>query len=147
MAAALPSSARELVLQQIETLTSTPQQSLGVGLLFSLAAALWSASGGVGHLMSAVNLAYDEEETRGFVRRKVLALALTLGAIVFSLVAIALIAIAPAVLDANNVSFVARLGLEAARWLLLLAAVTVALAVIYRIAPDRDAPKLSWGCP
>lgn len=144
VATALPSSARDLLLQQIETLTATPQQSLGIGLIISLAAALWSASGGVGHLMSAVNSAYDEEETRGFVRRKALALLLTLGAIVFSLVTIGLIAVAPVVLDANEVSVLARLGLEAARWLLLLGAVTVALAVVYRIAPDRDAPKLSW---
>jgi len=144
VATALPSSARDLLLQQIETLTETPQQSLGIGLLVSLAVALWSASGGVGHLMSAVNLAYDEEETRGFVRRKVLALALTLGAIVFSLVAIGLIAVVPAVLDANNVSILVRLGAEAARWLLLLGAVTLALAVVYRVAPDRDSPKLSW---
>lgn len=144
VSAALPASARDLLLEQIETLTSTPQQSLGLGLLLSLATALWSASGGVGNLMSAVNLAYDEEETRGFVRRKGLALALTLGAIVFSLVTIGLIAVAPAVLDANNVPTMLRLGLEAARWVLLLAAVTVALAVIYRVAPDRDAPKLSW---
>ena len=144
VAMALPSAARDLLLQQIETLTATPQQSLGIGLIISLAAALWSASGGVGHLMSAVNSAYDEEETRGFVRRKALALLLTLGAIVFSLVTIGLIAVAPVVLDANDVSLLTRLGLEAARWLLLLGAVTVALAVVYRIAPDRDAPKLSW---
>ncbi len=129
VAMALPSAARELLLQQIETLTATPQQSLGIGLIISLAAALWSASGGVGHLMSAVNSAYDEEETRGFVRRKALALLLTLGAIVFSLVTIGLIAVAPVVLDANDVSLLTRLGLEAARWLLLLGAVTVALAV------------------
>ena len=144
VATALPSAARDLLLQQIETLTATPQQSLGIGLIISLAAALWSASGGVGHLMSAVNSAYDEEETRGFVRRKTLALLLTLGAIVFSLVTIGLIAVAPVVLDANDMSVLMRLGLEAARWLLLLGAVTVALAVVYRIAPDRDAPKLSW---
>lgn len=144
LAAAVPASARELLLQQIDTLTSAPQQSLGFGLLISLAAALWSASGGVGNLISAINLAYDEEETRGFVRRKALALALTLGAIVFSLIAVGLIAVAPVVLDANGVPTLVRLGLEAARWVLLLAAVVVALAVVYRVAPDRDAPKLTW---
>lgn len=144
LAGALPASARDLLLQQIDTLTATSQQSLGFGLFLSLATALWSASGGVGHLMSAVNVAYDEEETRGFFRLKALALALTLGAIVFSLVAIGLIAVAPVVLDANGVPTLVRVGLEAARWLLLLAAVGVALAILYRIAPDRDAPKLTW---
>ena len=65
-----------------------PQQSLGLGLIVAMVLALWSASGGVGNLISAVNMAYDEEETRGFVKRKVLALGLTLGAILFVVVAV-----------------------------------------------------------
>ncbi len=37
----------------------------------------------MGNLMTAVNTVYDEEETRGFVKRKAFALMMTLGAIVF----------------------------------------------------------------
>jgi len=37
-----------------------------------------------------------------------------------------------------------RFLLSAARWLLLVVLVTAALAVLYRVAPDRDAPKMRW---
>jgi membrane protein len=33
---------------------------------------------------------------------------------------------------------------QVVRWILLLGLVTVALAVLYRSAPDRDAPRLRW---
>ena len=141
---AMPRDARSLIMTQIDTLTSTPQQSLGLGLIIALALALWSASGGVGYLMSAINLAYDEEETRGFVKRKALALGLTLGSIIFALVGIGLVAIAPAVFDSLGLSTIGRVVAEAARWLLLLVLVILALAVAYRVAPDRDAPRFAW---
>jgi membrane protein len=143
-AAALPADARDLLMTQVDALTSAPTRSLSLGLLVALALALWSASGGVGHLMSAINLAYDEEETRGFVKRKALALGLTLASIVFGLLMITLVAIAPAVLDALEFGTPLRALVEAGRWLTLLAMVVVGLAVIYRVAPDRDSPRLSW---
>ena len=36
---------------------------------------------------------------------------------------------------------------QVARWVLLVALVIVALAVVYRLAPDRDAPKFRWASP
>jgi membrane protein len=141
---ALPSSAAELITEQMRAITSNPQQSLGLGLLIALALALWSASGGVGNMLTAINIAYDEEETRGFVKRKALALGLTLGAILFAAFAIALIAVAPPLLDALFPSGAIRILLEVARWVGLLIAVSVALAILYRYAPDRDNPTFSW---
>lgn len=140
----LPADASSLVSTQLEAITSTSSGSLGIGLLVSLLLALWSASGGVGNIMSAVNIAYDEEETRGFVKRKALSLALTLAAIVFVVVAISLVAAAPAVLDSLVGAGPVRWGLEAARWLGLLAAMAFALAVLYKVAPDRDDARFSW---
>jgi membrane protein len=65
LAATLPRSARELVLQQVDTLIGTSSSSLGLGFAVALFTALWSASGGVGYLLTAVNVAYDEEDSRG----------------------------------------------------------------------------------
>jgi membrane protein len=48
-----------------------------------------------------------------------------------------------AVLDRLS-SLPLRIVLEGARWLLLVILLAVALAVIYRVAPDRDAPKIKW---
>jgi membrane protein len=142
IAAALPKDAAGVITTQMTAITSTPQQSLGIGLIIALVFALWSASGGVSNLMTAVNIAYDEQETRGFIKRT--ALSLTVGAIVFVVLTIALVAVAPAVLDNLVGTGPVRWLLEAARWVLLLIAVMVALAVVYRVAPDRDAPKFSW---
>ena len=141
---ALPSSAQSLLSDQLTSLTSTSQQSLGIGLVIALAGALWSASGGMGNLITAVNIGYDEDEDRGFVKRKGLSLLMTLGAIVFVVVAIALVAVLPAVLNALGLPPVLRVGVEVVRWLGLVVAMMAALGVLYRVAPDRDAPRLRW---
>lgn len=140
----LPSDAASVIRGQLEDLSSSSSSSLGIGLVVALAVALWSAAGGVGNLITALNIAYDEQETRGFVRRKALALGLTLAAIVFGVLSLSLVAAAPAVLDGVVDSTPARWGLEALRWLLLLVVMAGALAVLYRVAPDRSAPRFSW---
>lgn len=140
----LPSQAREILTQQLQSLAATSDGALGIGIVVSFALALWSASGGVGNLITAINTAYDEEETRGFIKRKLLALALTLGTILFLVVVIGLVAVAPAVLDNLVGSGPLRWLLEAARWGLLFVLLSAALALLYRSAPDRDAPKFAW---
>lgn len=141
---ALPSDAASVVTTQLEAITSTSSGSLGLGLLVSLVLALWSASGGVGNIVSAINIAYDEEETRGFIKRKALSLVFTLAGIVFVVVAISLVAVAPALLDNLVDAGPLRWGLEAARWLGIVVAMSVALAVLYRVAPDRDDAEFKW---
>lgn len=140
----LPSDAASLITGQLNTLVSAPHKALGFSLVVSLLIALWSASGGVGQLITAVNTAYDEDETRGFVKRKLLALGLTLGAIVFMLIMLALVAVAPPLLANFLPSGPLRWLLEIARWVLLVVLVACALAVLYRVAPSRDAPKMRW---
>jgi membrane protein len=141
---ALPTSAQDLLAEQMKSLTQTSQQSLGIGLIVSLLAALWSASGGMGNLITAVNITYDEDDERGFVRGKGLSLAMTLGAIVFVVVAIALIAVLPAVVEAIGLPPALQVVVESLRWLGLVVAMMAALAVLYRVAPDRESPKMRW---
>ena len=141
---ALPSDAASIITSQLHQIASQPQQSLSLGLVIALALALWSASGGIGNIVTAINVAYDEEETRGFVKRKALSLGFTFGAILFAAVSIALIAGAPAFLDAFFPSGAIYWVLQVARWVGLAVAVSVALAVLYRYAPDRDNPRFAW---
>ena len=144
LSAALPADAASLISGQLEALTSKSGGALTFGLIASILAALWSASGGTGNLITAVNLAYDEVETRGFVSRKALALGLTLGAIVFVLITFSLVAVVPAVLDALPLGIVGTVLAQVVRWVLLLGVMAAALAVLYRVAPDRDDPKMRW---
>jgi membrane protein len=144
LADTLPDDAASLLTTQMEKIAATPRGSLGLGLMVSLVLALWAASGGVGNIITSINLAYSEDETRGLVKRKALALGLTAGAIVFVLLAVALVAVAPPLLDSMVGSGPLRWALEVIRWTLLLVAMSVMLAVLYRIAPDRRAPKFRW---
>ncbi|MBA3528595.1 MAG: YihY/virulence factor BrkB family protein [Propionibacteriaceae bacterium] len=140
----LPPGAGDLISGQLTTLTSTPPKSLGFGLVLSILIALWSASGGVGQLITAVNTAYDEEVKRGFVKQKLLALGMTLAAIVFMVLMIGLVAVAPVILENLVGSGPLRWLLAVAQYALLIILVMSALAVLYRFAPDRDAPKMRW---
>lgn len=139
----LPSDAASVITTQLQKLAESSHQSLGIGLGVALLLAVWSAAGGVGNLITALNIAYDEQDERGFLRRKLLALGLTLGAVVFVVVVLGLVAVAPAVLNHVVGSGPARWGLEFGRWLVLLLAMCGVLAVLYKVAPDRD-QELRW---
>ena len=144
LSAVLPQQAQPIVADQLQSVTATSGRALGIGLVVSLLAALWSASSGTGNLIKAVNLAYDEDETRGFLKVRGIALLLTVGAIVFVLATLALVTVVPVVLDALSLGTAATVVAQIVRWLLLVLVVVAALAVVYRFAPDRDAPRFAW---
>src|SRR4051812_23829645 len=99
LASGLPHSAERLVSQQLRSIAHRSQSGLGVTAIVSLVIALWSASSGTKHLIEAVNVAYDEDGRRGFVLVRALGVALAIGAIVFVVIAIALIGVVPSALS------------------------------------------------
>ncbi|MDQ7993621.1 MAG: YihY/virulence factor BrkB family protein [Propionicimonas sp.] len=144
LTAALPAEARALIEDQLRQLVAAPRAGLGWGLALTLVVSLWSASGGVANLVTAINIAYDELPKRGFVKDKLVAFGLTAGAIVFMLVVMALVAGVPAVAAAAGLEGGWRWLVEVVRWLLVAVLVMGALAVLYRVAPDREPPKFRW---
>ncbi len=144
LSAALPEQAQPILADQLQSVASASGGALGIGLVVSLLAAVWSASSGTGNLLKAINIAYDEDESRGFLKVRGIALALTLGAIVFLLLTLALVAVVPVVLNVLPLGQVGTILAQVLRWVLLVALVVAALAVTYRIAPDRDQPRFSW---
>ncbi|TFV89468.1 YihY/virulence factor BrkB family protein [Blastococcus sp. CT_GayMR16] len=144
LSAQLPDSAAELIGEQLTAIVNNSGSALTLSLVVSILAALWSASGGMGNLITAVNLAYDEVETRNFVKLKLTSLALTLGSIIFVLVTFGLVAVVPAILEALPLGIVGTILAQVARWVVLLGVFAGSLAVLYRVAPDRDAPRLRW---
>jgi membrane protein len=144
LSAQLPSDAANLIKTQLTSIVDNSGGALTVSLVVSILGALWAASGGMGNLITAVNLAYDEVETRNFVKLKALSLALTLGGIVFVIVTFGLVAVVPAVLNALPLGIVGTILAQVIRWVLLLGVFAGSLAVLYRVAPDRDAPRFRW---
>jgi membrane protein len=144
LSAQLPESAAQLIGDQLTAIIENDSGSLTIGFVVSILLALWSASGGMSNLITAVNIAYDEVETRNFLKLKLLALGLTLGGIVFVLITIGLLTVVPVVLDTLPLGVVGTILAQVLRWVLLLAVFAGSLGVLYRIAPDRDAPRFRW---
>lgn len=140
----LPSDAQSLIRRQLSNIATTSGSVLSFGLVVAVAGALWTVSTGVRGLITATSIAYDARETRRTLRLRGVAVLLTVVTIVFVLTAIGLVAAVPAAVDAIGFGASGRIATELVRWPLLLCSILVALAVIYWIAPDREASRLRW---
>jgi membrane protein len=110
-----------------------------------LAAALWSATAAAMQLFAALNVAYRERETRGLAQLIGIALLFVLGTVAFAAVALGGVLGVPLALAAQagpggGMDWLLRL----LRWPLLLAAVSVVLALAYRHGPCRACPRWHW---
>jgi membrane protein len=144
VSAMLPPQAAEVLLTQLHDLASTDRTALGFGAIAGLLLALWSASAAVRTLMEALNVAYDEEESRGFIRFYGTALLLTLAGIVGVILAIGLVVALPAVLGLAGPSSVVDILLRIVRWPILALLAIVGFAVVYRYGPSRREPRWRW---
>lgn len=147
VAGTMPEEARDMLVQQLESITSSSGGALTLGLIISLGGALWAASSGMAYLMDALGVVYDEDEGRGFVAKRLTAIGLTIGAILFGLVAIAAITVWPAVVSAIGPPSPLGWLLRLAVWPVLAVALAAALALLYRLGPDREDAEWSWVTP
>ncbi|HYC04442.1 MAG TPA: YihY/virulence factor BrkB family protein [Azospirillaceae bacterium] len=140
----LPGDMVDVLAGQLDTLATANTDSLSFGLLLSLAVALWSAAGGVKSLMTALNIAFEEEEKRGFIKFTLTALVLTLGFIMLMIISIGVVIAIPAALNFIGIGETLEWVVRIARWPLLAIALTAALAVIFRYGPCRAKPQWKW---
>ena len=140
----LPPQTADLIQSQLARIVNSQSSQLGWGLLGSLVLALWSASKGMKAMIEAMNITYDEEEKRGTIKLNLIAILLTLGAIVAVIVFLGLIAVLPALLGSLGLGETVRTLLNYIRWPLLAAAAIFAMAVLYRYGPSRDHPQWKW---
>lgn len=145
--AAAPTEVQDLVSEQLQAVTERSGGGLGLTAVTGVLLALWSASSGMKHLMTAINVAYDEEETRGFVALRGRALLLTVGAVGFVVVAIGVLTALPAWLDDTALGRPAQWAVSILRFPLLAVGLMAGLAILYRYAPDRDEPQWTWTAP
>ncbi|HKW54223.1 MAG TPA: YihY/virulence factor BrkB family protein [Stellaceae bacterium] len=140
----LPADVIKLLSDQLQAITARPASTLGVGLLISVLLAIWSARSAVSALISALNITYEEPERRNFFWLQAISFGMTLGAVLFALVALGLVAVLPAVIHLLPLGEAGRIVAEVARWPILLVLVMVTLAAIYRYAPSRQEPRWRW---
>ena len=143
----LPPSAFHLIADRVNLLVSKPAGTLTFSLLVSIMIALWSASTGTKSILGALNLAYEEREQRSFVRFQLTALGMTLGAILAAVIGLAALVLLPAFIGFFGISTygatVARLTSLGA----LVIFVLLALSLLYRFGPSRNAASWHWVTP
>src|SRR5918997_429998 len=128
---------------QLMNVVQTSGGKKGLALLLALAIALWGARNAAGSIVTALNIAYEEEEKRGFLKVTVLSLAMTVAAIAMALAAVG----AATVLGYLHHFFpdtgpVALAAWRVLTYALLAAAAAAAVAALYRYGPSRE--KARW---
>jgi membrane protein len=143
----LPQESAQMIGDQLHKLIATPSGSLGISAGLALLLALWSASRGMSGLISALDIAYDQKETRGFFKFNLVAIVLTVLMLIGGTVIIALVGVLPAALQFIGLQDSTKWLLLLLEWPLLIVVVLAGLAVLYRYAPDRHPPRWRWVSP
>jgi membrane protein len=144
LTAVLPGEAATLIADQLAEVTSMEKSSLGVGSIAAILLALWSASAGMRTLMTALDVAYGEEEERGTLKFYGTSLLLTLGAVLGGLIAIATIVAVPVALEFLGLGSTVDNIVSYARWPLLAVVMLAGLAIVFRYGPSRSKPQWRW---
>src|SRR3569623_444954 len=137
----MPPSVRDTIADRVQQLLSASGAGfavLGVGI------ALWSASRGAVSLMTALNTVYNKKETRSWIRRLLIAIAVTAAVAVIAVIALALLVAGPYV----GGWLAARYGLgsqfdtawNVGRWVGAGVLVMFVWAIAYKFLPTTDAP-------
>jgi membrane protein len=107
--------------------------------------ALWSLSGAMQNVMWALNLAYGRDETRGFVRRRIVAAAMAVFALMASGLALGLLVLGPHLSrwigDAVGQKSVVEIVWWAAQWPILIGGLLLAFSVILHLGPNVKHPR------
>lgn len=143
----VPEGALQIIGDQISRIQAQGGGTLGLYFFIGLAISLWSANAGVKSVFDALNVVYDEPERRSFLQYNLQALLFTLGGILFIIVAVSGIVVLPAVFSFVGLESMASRIISILRWPLLLIAVIVALALLYRYGPSRENPEWKWVSP
>jgi membrane protein len=144
LAMMLPQGTFQIIQDQVGRVVSKGNTELGATFLFGLLLAIWSANAGVKAIIDALNVAYREREKRSFIRLNLVSLSLTLGGLAALLLMVGAVVAFPLALDHLGLAPDSKLIVALARWPVLFVVLLVALAVLYRFAPSRDAPRWEW---
>lgn len=143
----LPAEAYTLIEDQMKRITETSDGALGWGLFVSIVLSLWSAKKGIQAIVTATNMAYDQTEDRGFIKKTALTLGLTFGAVVMTVIMCGVIVALPTILEVVGLHGATQLIITLVRWPLVAAVVVGALALLYRWSPNRKSAMWRWVLP
>jgi len=148
LAALMPGSAFALVRATVDEISV----SRGTGKLsFGILAALWAASNGMGAISDTLNTAYNVKETRPWLKRRLMAVCLTIALAILIVAALAIVLVPGTIGEA----LAARYGLGSVftaiwsviQWPIALIFVLTTFNLIYNFAPNISSNARRWITP
>jgi membrane protein len=143
LAQALPEEAAAIISGQLENMVSTAGRGAGLGLLLSMAVALFGALRGATGIIIALNIVYDVDESRSTARQIGVALAIIIGLVLlFMLASVAISALNMLSDLLPDLGGALHSVLQIVFWVSAAAAACLVIALIYAHAPNRE--KVGW---
>ncbi|MGH9313861.1 MAG: YihY/virulence factor BrkB family protein [Vicinamibacterales bacterium] len=134
-----PPDIASFFLEQIRKISESDDGGI---LTFAFLFTIWSSSGAMVSIISTMNTAYDIEESRPWWKTRLIALGLTVGLALFTLISFALVIAGPTF--GERLAEMLRLGPAFVRtwnilqWPVVFTLVVTAIGIIYYCAPDAD---------
>jgi membrane protein len=141
----VPGEALDLIEDSLIRVTEAQSNSGLAFIVLGSILALWTLTGAMETLMWALNTAYDREETRGFVKRRLTALVMVVLMLIAFALAFGLLVLGPHlsgwVGDAVGLEDVVQWLWWTAQWPILIFGLLVAFATILYLGPNVDHPR------
>jgi membrane protein len=140
-----PQEALTLLEDTLERVIATEANSGYAMIVVGSVLALWTVTGAMETLMWALNSAYDREETRGFFKRRLTALAMVFLMLLAFVLAFGLLVLGPHLSgwigDAVGLEAVVKWLWWTAQWPVLILGLLFAFATILYLGPNVDHPR------
>lgn len=137
----LPARAALLISDAVADLHASALQPGGIWI--AVASAFWAAVNGAWAVIDGLNVAYEVEECRSFIRVTLISLALTAVIAVMALLALTSGHYAAGWLDGAGYPTVAA----SLRWTIVTAALLVCFSIFFRVAPNLENRQWRWSTP
>jgi|KBSSwiStaDraftv2_1062776.scaffolds.fasta_scaffold277472_1 membrane protein len=148
LTAVLPTDVALIIGDQLMNAVQASQKTKGLGILLAFLVAVYGGTNGAASVITALNIAYEEKEKRSLLRFYLIAIAMTLFALVVALVALAATA---ALAYLQHLLPQAPGGLVVAGKVIgyvLLTVVAAGIAsTLYRFGPSREDARWKWITP
>jgi membrane protein len=140
----VPANVMSIVSEQADRIAANSSRALSVGIVAGILVSLWSAMSGVKAMIDALNVIYEQQEGRSFIKLNFEALIFTLAGFAAFLFVIAAVIVLPLLLSPIGLGSAAETLTRILRWPVLLLVLLIGLAALYRYGPYRRTARWQW---
>jgi membrane protein len=144
----LPTDVALLIADQLMTAVKASEGTKGFGILLAFLVAIYGGTNGAAAVITALNIAYEEKEKRSLWRFYLLAVSMTVGALVIALLALAATAAVAALQKLlPQASDAAVLAGKIVGYVGLTLVAAAIASTLYRFGPSREDAQWKWITP